>query len=175
MKAGLPVFDFAQAVDQELSAHSLPRPKGSDGLSDEAHAAELLKRMAVWGLKIAAETFGLELEKHQSVMARVSDIVIDAFALDTVVTRTRQVAAGGKVDPVRQAMVRQLTNKAHSRAIESLRGVLSASLKGEALTEALEKAQQLFVFLPHDPDALSETIVQGVLAAGGYPFALQAS
>ena len=174
MKAGLPVFDFAQAVDQELSGHSLPKPRGSDGLSDEAHAAELLKRMAAWGLKVAAETFGLELEKHQAVMARVSDIAMDAFALDTIVTRTRQVAAGGNVDPVRQAMVRQFANRAHARSQEALRGVLAASCKGEVLAQQLEKAAQLSVFLPHDPDALTETIVQGVIAAGGYPFALSA-
>jgi alkylation response protein AidB-like acyl-CoA dehydrogenase len=174
MKAGLPVFDFAQAVDQELAGHSLPRAKGSDGLSDEAHAAELLKRQAAWGLKIAAEAFGLELEKHQAVLARISDIVMDAFALDTIITRTRQVAAGGKVDPVRQAMVRQFANRAHSRSIEALRGVLAASCKGEVLGQQLEKAQALFVYLPHDPDALTETIVQGVLDSGGYPFALSA-
>jgi alkylation response protein AidB-like acyl-CoA dehydrogenase len=172
MKSGLPVFDFAQAIDQELSGHALPRPRGSDGLSDEAHAAELLKRMAAWGLKVAAEAFGLELEKHQAVMARVSDITMDAFALDTIVTRTRQVAAGGNVDPVRQAMVRQFANRAHARSLEALRGVLAASCKGEGLAQQLEKAVQLSVFLPHDPDALTETIVQGVLAAGGYPFAL---
>jgi hypothetical protein len=52
------------------------------------------------------------------------------------------------------------------------RGLLAASCKGEALAQQLEKAEPLSVFLPFDPDAITETIVQGVLASGGYPFSL---
>ena len=87
-----------------------------DALAAEARAAECAKRMALYALKVAAEAFGPELEKHQEVLAALADVVMDAFALDSMVTRTRQSASQGKLDPVRVAMVRPSRTEAHARA-----------------------------------------------------------
>ena len=172
MKAGLPVFDFANATAQELEARALPRPRGSDGLSAEAHAAELLKRMAAYALKVAAEAFGLELEKHQTVLAAISDIVMDAYALDSMVARTRQVAPNGKLDPVRTALVQLFANPACARSAEALRRVLCTAAKGPALAQHLELAAQLTAFAPHNPAELTEVVAKAVEQAQGYPFKL---
>ena len=164
-KGTLPLFDFAQTVDDELSNNALPKEVPTGPLSRAALAAAYLKRMAVYTLKVAAEAFGPELEKQQLVLANVADIVMDAFAVDSMVARTRQVAAS---DPVRIAMTRQFTNVACARSLEAAKRALCASAKGDALTTHLKKVQQLYLYDPFNPLELVETIVEATERGGGY-------
>jgi alkylation response protein AidB-like acyl-CoA dehydrogenase len=170
MKGQLPLLDFAQAVEEELVGHNLPKAQGQDGLGDEALTAELLKRMAVYALKVAVETFGPELDKRQEILAAVADVMMDAFALDSMVARTRQVAAGGEPDPVRVAAIRHFATEAQPRSFDRARRALCAAVEGEALQEKLGRLEQLNRFFPHNPAQLRETLVAAVESAGGYPF-----
>ncbi len=165
MKGALPMFDFAQTVSDELDNDALPKLSPTGPLAQAALTTAYLKRMAAWTLKIAAEAFGPELEKQQLVLASVADIVIDAFAVDSMVARTRQVSA---TDPVRIAMTRLLANAAASRSMEAARRALCASAKGEALTQHLKKLQRLSAYDPFDPVEAVETIVQATQKGGGY-------
>jgi len=168
MKGELPVFDVASTVAEELEAKSLPKAKGNDALSNETLSAEHLKRMALFSLKIATETFGLELEKHQVVLSAIADIMMDSFALDSMITRTRQVAVGGALDPVRVAMIRLFTAQAQLRSFEAARRVLTTAGKGAAI----EKLKALLGFSEQSYQELVETVAAAVEAKGGYPFSL---
>jgi alkylation response protein AidB-like acyl-CoA dehydrogenase len=166
MKGELPVFDYAATVTEELDTKTLPKAKGQDALSAETLAAEYLKRMALFALKVAAEAFGLELEKQQLVLAAIADVMMDAFALDSMITRTRQVAAAGTPDPARVAMIRLFANQAHTRSFDAARRALTSS----KAPQLVEKLAQLQVFLPHSYAELVETVAGAVEKASGYPF-----
>jgi alkylation response protein AidB-like acyl-CoA dehydrogenase len=166
MKGELPVFDYAATVAEEIDAKTLPKPKGQDALSAEAHAAECLKRMALYALKIAAETFGLELDKQQLVLSAISDVMIDAYALDSMVTRTRQAAAGAVLDPTRVAIVRLFANQAHVRSFDAARRAVCSS----KAPQAVEKLAQLVMFQPYSYAELVETVAAAVEKSSGYPF-----
>ena len=165
LKGTLPLFDFAQTVDDELNANALPREVPTGPLSRAALAAAHLKRLAVYALKVAAETFGPELEKQQLVLANVADIVMDAFAVDSMVARTRQVAPS---DPVRIAMTRQFANVACARSLEAGKRALCSSAKGESLTLHLKKVALLGLYDPFNPAELVEVIVEATERGGGY-------
>jgi alkylation response protein AidB-like acyl-CoA dehydrogenase len=165
MKGSLALFDFAQSVDEELNHNALPKEVPTATLARAGLAAACVKRMAAYALKVAAETFGPELEKQQLVQAAVADVVMDAFALDSMVARTRQV--GGQ-DPVRLAMVRQFANAASARSLEAARRALCASSKGEALATHLKKVQALYVHEAFNPLELVEEIASAVERSGGY-------
>ncbi|MDY7228658.1 acyl-CoA dehydrogenase family protein [Hyalangium rubrum] len=170
VKGELPLLAVAQSVEDELTHGTLPRARHEDALSAEERAAECLKRMALYGLKTAAETFGTELEQHQEVLAGLSDVVMDAFALDTMVTRTRQgVDAKGAMDPARVAMTRLFGMEAMTRSFDRTRRALCASAQGEALQAHLAKLAPLQVFTPYNPAELREAVVTAVEQAGGYP------
>ncbi|HEX8699774.1 MAG TPA: acyl-CoA dehydrogenase family protein [Myxococcaceae bacterium] len=169
MKGELPLMAVAQSVEEELAQGTLPRARREDALAAEERAAEALKRMALYGLKVAAETFGLELEQHQEVLAGLSDVVMDAFALDSMVTRTRQCAGNGALDPVRVAMTRLYGMDAMARSFERTRRALCAAAQGEALQGHLKKLAPLQLFAPYNPAELRETVVTAVEQAGGYP------
>ncbi|HZI03585.1 MAG TPA: acyl-CoA dehydrogenase family protein, partial [Archangium sp.] len=169
MKGTLPLFEVAQAVDEDLSAGRLPKARVEDALAAEEQAAENLKRLAIYTLKVAAETFGPELEQRQEVLATVADIVMDAYALDSMVTRTRQAAVDGKLDAARVAMTRQYATDANAHSYNRARRALCATVKGDALQEHLSKVARLELFTPYDPVELRETILEAVEKATGYP------
>jgi alkylation response protein AidB-like acyl-CoA dehydrogenase len=166
MKGELPVFDYAATVAEELDTKTLPKAKGQDALSVETQMAEYLKRMALFALKTAAEAFGLELDKQQVVLAAISDVMMDAYALDSMITRTRQAAAAGTLDPARVAMIRLFANQAHTRSFDAARRALCSS----KAPQAVEKLAQLSMYQPFSYAELVETIAAAVEKAGGYPF-----
>ena len=170
VKGDLPLFAVAGNVAEELSRGERPRARGEDALAPQEVAAESAKRLALHGLRIAAETFGTDLEKHQEVLAALSDVVMDAFALDSMVTRTRQASSQGKLDPVRVALTQLYALDAVPRAYDRTRRALCATLKGDALDTELKRLGTLDVFTPYNPAELRETVVTALESAGGYPF-----
>jgi hypothetical protein len=169
VKSELPLLAVAQSVEQELTQGTLPRARREDELAAEERAAECLKRMALYGLKVAAETFGTELEQHQEVLAGLSDVVMDAFALDSMVTRTRQAASNGTLDATQVAMTRLYGMDAMSRSFERTRRALCGSARGDTLQQHLSRVAPLQLFTPYNPAELRETVVTALEQAGGYP------
>lgn len=169
VKSELPLLAVAQSVEDELTQGTLPRAHREDALAAEEQAAECLKRLALYGLKVAAETFGTELEQHQEVLAGLSDVVMDAFALDSMVTRTRQAASNGTLDATRVAMTRLYGMDATVRSFDRARRALCGSAQGEALQKHLARVAPLQLFTPYNPAELREVVVKALEQAGGYP------
>ena len=172
VKGSLPLFAHAEAVERALAEKQLPAPSGDDALAGAARDAEALKMAALYAMKVAAERFGTEIEKHQEVMAAIADVVMDAYAVDSMVTRTRQSASAAGLDPVMAAMTQAYAADAIARSGERARRALCASSEGAALEKHLAAIAPLFVFRPFDPAALRETVVLAAEEAGGYPLAI---
>ena len=172
VKGSLPLFAQAEAVTKALVEKQVPMPSGGDALAGPTRDAEALKMAALYTLKVAAERFGTEIEKHQEVMAAVADVVMDAYAVDSMVARTRQSGTAPGLDPVKVAMTQAYAADAIARSGERARRALCASSEGEALEKHLAAIAPLFDFRPFDPAALRETVVLAAEEAGGYPLAL---
>jgi alkylation response protein AidB-like acyl-CoA dehydrogenase len=172
VKGSLPLFAHAEAVTKALVEKQVPMPSGGDALAGPTRDAEALKMAALYTLKVAAERFGTEIEKHQEVMAAVADVVMDAYAVDSMVTRTRQSASATGLDPVKVAMTQAWTADAIARSGERARRALCASSDGVALERHLAAIAPLFAFRPFDPAALRETVVLAAEEAGGYPLSI---
>ena len=152
MKGVLPLFD-----------------KALDKVAVEEASVENLKRVARLTLQVAIEAHGPQLEKHQSVLACVADLVMDAFALDAMTSRNRQLAQEKPLEAWRVAAVQRYSNEAHGRALQSVRRAMSACLQGDALKTSVAEASSLLVWLPLDSEAIDETLASAVENARGYP------
>jgi len=169
VKGQLPLFAVAGSVADELARGTFPRSGGADELAAEALAAEHLKRLAIYALKVAVEAYGPEIEQHQEVLAAVADVVTDAFALESAVLRARQAARGGALDPIQVALTRLFAVEARDRAGANTRKVLCASARGADLDRHLGQVAPLAPFTPFDPVSLREAVVSRMEALGGYP------
>lgn len=172
------IFEGTNEINRLLIAGTLLKRamKGQLELFEAPTAApagdayvENLKRLARLTLQVAVEAHGPAIEKHQVVLACVSDLVMDAFALDAMTARNRQLAGVRALEPWREAAVARYSNEAHLRAIGSVRRALSACVRGEALKARLGEAAALHVWLEHDAEALDEVLASAVEAARGYP------
>ena len=172
VKGSLPLFAQAETVARALVGKQVPAPSGSDAVAGAARDAEALKMAALYTMKVAAERFGTELEKHQEVMAAVADVVMDAYAVDSMVTRARQSASVAGLDPVKAAMTQAYAADAMARSGERARRALCASSEGSTLEKHLAAIAPLFVFRPFDPAAQRETVVRAAEEAGGYPLTI---
>jgi alkylation response protein AidB-like acyl-CoA dehydrogenase len=172
LKGQLPLFAQAEAVERALTAKQFPVVTGGDALAGVARDGEALKMAALYTLKTAAERFGPAIEQHQDVMAQVAEVVMDAYAVDSMVVRTHQAAAGGALDPVRAAMTQVWTADAMARSAERARRALCASSESVAVESHLLRISPLFAFRPFDPAKLRETVVRGIESAAGYPAAV---
>ena len=144
---------------------------GDSPASSSADAAvENLKQLARLTLQTAVDVHGHSLEQHQVVLAGVADLVMDAFALDALVARNRQVLAQRKsLEPWREAIARKFANDAHARALSTARTTLSSCVQGAALQQRLSELQSLVLWEPFDAEANDERIASAVEAARGYP------
>jgi alkylation response protein AidB-like acyl-CoA dehydrogenase len=144
---------------------------GDSPASSSADAAvENLKKLARLTLQTAVDVHGHSLEQHQVVLAGVADLVMDAFALDALVARNRQVLAQRKsLEPWREAIARKFANDAHARALSTARTTLSSCVQGAALQQRLSELQSLVLWEPFDAEANDERIASAVEAARGYP------
>jgi hypothetical protein len=91
-------------------------------------------------------------------MAAVADVVMDAYAVDSMVTRTRQSASATGLDPVKVAMTRP-GRRTPSPGAASGPGAACAPPARGALEKHLAAIAPLFAFRPFDPAALRETVV----------------
>jgi alkylation response protein AidB-like acyl-CoA dehydrogenase len=171
-KGTLPLFAQAEAVERALAEKQLPAPSGADALAGAARDAEALKMAALYAMKVAVERFGTEIEKHQEVMAAIADVVMEAYAVDSMVARTRQSAGTGGLDSVKVAMTQAYAADAMARSGERARRALCASSEGSALETHLQRIAPLFAFRSFDPAALRETVVRAAEEAGGYPLTI---
>ncbi|MFO0594337.1 MAG: acyl-CoA dehydrogenase family protein [Myxococcaceae bacterium] len=147
----------------DLFGADVPTPSPKDA------PVENLKKVARLVLQAAVEAHGPKLEHHQAVLAAVSDLIMDAFALDAMAARNRQLEKKRALAPWRTAALQRWSNDAHARALHGARKALSSCVKGDELTQRLKDVEALLVWLPFDAEANDEVLAAAVESARGYP------
>ncbi len=163
---GFPLMEWFEAILADVEGGRLPTFTGP--LAEEQRAAEMTKRIAGYAMKVGVETFGLELEQHQDILASIADACMEAYAIDSMVGRTLATDA---TDPVRLALCKWYAHEAWSHAARKARKAICATVAGDDLKRHLANLEKMFAFVPTPVAELRETIVTRVLEAGKYPFA----
>ncbi len=163
VKGELPLMEAVGELDS-------PVPAASGPLGEERRAGELCKRMALQAMQAAVSTFGTDLEHRQEVLAAIADVVMEAFAIESAVART---LAHDAANPVRAALCRLFTAEARERAYSRARYAITCTLAGDALREGLAALGRWDAYVPWDPVADRETIIEAMEPAGGYPFPIR--
>lgn len=165
------IFEGTNEINRLLVTGTLLKRVGKGALAltppppDDDTPVGRLKRLAFTCLSTAVEQLGTGLEHHQVVLASVSDLLMDVYALESVVARNAQVAPV----PWRAAVEALCVETCHHRAQQAARRVLSSVLSGTARTAALEAARALQSIPDESPEASFDVVSAAVEAAGGYP------
>ena len=134
---------------------------------EESRLVDNAKKIALSTIGIAYQKHGAELEKQQEILMNISDIIMEVFAMESSLLRSRKLAAAG-VGTNAADMSSVLLREAMDGIEISSRNVIGACSNSNALRENMVALRG---FASHDPlDAISlrRNIASRLLAGGRY-------
>ena len=134
---------------------------------EETRLVSNAKKIALFTIGIAQQRYAAELEQQQEVLMNISDIIMETFAMESSLLRSRKLAASGK-EANAADMCAVFLRDAMDRIACSARNVIGTCSSKSALRQ---DAATLRKFAEHDPiDAITlrRNIAQRLLAEGRY-------
>jgi len=118
----------------------------------------------------AAQKYMMEIENHQEILAALSDIVIEAFAMDSTVLRTQKLIERDGETKSQLAIAMTQVALAHSmdKIEAAARKVVADVSEGDMLRTQLVILRRLFKYEPYNVIALTQQIANRVIEAGKY-------
>jgi alkylation response protein AidB-like acyl-CoA dehydrogenase len=161
----LPLFEAASEVLQQLNQPLKSAGNAADAEMTLVHNA---KQIALLTLAVAHQKFGTQLEQQQEIVMNLSDIIMEVFAMESALLRSRKLAAAGGGLNAADACAVYLRD-AIAKVELSSRTILSATVQsGDDLRRYLSRVRE---YANHDPVnsiALRRQIAVRLLASERY-------
>jgi alkylation response protein AidB-like acyl-CoA dehydrogenase len=142
----------------------------ADPLAAEYTLLARAKRLALGLLGDAAAAFGSPVKDEQELLAHVSNIVIDVYAVESGLARTEKIAArGGELAPVAIDSVRVFASDAADRIVHAAKQV-SRALAGRSSGGAGDLIAGIAAHPGVDTVAARRRIADAVIRVGRHPF-----
>jgi len=146
---GLPYMEFLKEVDREIAEGASWASASQGALEREYRAAQVSKRLVAYITRVLVEKDLASLKDKQQHLEILSNMIIDVFAMDSVVNRTRLLKGHGTEsdDTLRLMMTNIFVASANERVIDGVRRLLANEFEGEELRRHL----QLEAIIPRIP------------------------
>jgi alkylation response protein AidB-like acyl-CoA dehydrogenase len=172
MNNRLPVLVAAQKVANELLTLR-PKIESDDGkLTLQKEMVEMSKKIALLVAGAAVQKYMMKLADEQEILASISDMVIEVFAMESALLRAMKSVEkfGDEKSEIQKAMVKVYVNDAFGRVDGFARQALAAIAEGDVLRTQLSALKKLTRFTPVNTVALRREIANAVIKVGRYPF-----
>jgi alkylation response protein AidB-like acyl-CoA dehydrogenase len=136
-------------------------------LAEELRMAENAKKVALFVLGVAYQRFLTELEQEQEVLAASTDIIMNAFAMESAVLRAQKLTASGRGE-LAAKMTAVFARSAMDTVDRAAREALAACSEGDALRMNLSILKRLTKAEPVNAVGLRREIAGRLLEAGTY-------
>jgi alkylation response protein AidB-like acyl-CoA dehydrogenase len=158
---------LVQAV-MKLQAEVLAGPSASsNGEDEQTKLVSNAKKIALFTVGIAYQKYLNALEEQQEIVAALTDIGMNVFAMESVLLRTAKLAAAGKGEIARD-MCAVFLHEAMEIVESSARAVLAASSEGDALRTNLAVLKRFTKSEPVNAIALRRNVAARLLEAERY-------
>ncbi|HEX7317318.1 MAG TPA: acyl-CoA dehydrogenase family protein [Pyrinomonadaceae bacterium] len=160
--------DVARRALEESDAQALP--SSSTTLPDERDLLSRAKRLVLFTLGLAKETFGESLSEQQEVLGHVADITAEVYALESALLRTEKLfaARGEAAAAVQLDIARVYASDAADRMEHSAKQIVAALSDGGDSAQLLEGVRRLTRHAPPNTVAARRRIADAVIRAGRY-------
>jgi len=147
------------------------RPQTSCPLAAEYTLLGRAKRLALVLLADASAAFGNTSKDEQELLAHVSNIVIDVYAIESGLARTEKIAArGGELGPLAMDAVRVFASDAADRIMHAGKQVVRALVGAGRGSGAGDLIAAVAAHPGVDTVAARRRIADAVIRAGRHPF-----
>jgi len=143
----LPLFEAARAILQQTDRARQIEDAARESGDAESSLIRNAKKIALLTLAVAHEKYGTQLEQQQEIIMNLSDIIMEVFATESALLRSRKLAATvGGLNAADACAV--YVRDAIARIELSSRTVLSACVQGDELRRNLSRVRE---YASHDP------------------------
>ncbi len=173
LQGRLDLLPAAQAVAGEVISYSpLSVELPYTPLALQEHMVKMSKKVALIVAGAAAQKLGLDLAKEQEVLAKIADIAIEVFAMESGLLRTlKMVASEGEVKAKHQIAAVKVYVDEMIPVIEMwAKQVLAYVEEGDMLRIQLAGVKKLARYQPIDAVSLNRTIADRIIEREEYPF-----
>jgi alkylation response protein AidB-like acyl-CoA dehydrogenase len=172
LSGALPLFDAAMALLEE------PRPEGRPSADDhgflgaEVRLAKGAKKISLMLLGLAAQKFQARLADQQEVMGYCADVVMETYALESALLRTRKKAEhhGEAAAAHFAAALKVFAEGAVSRIEAAARQALPTIESDEMLATCMDGVARFTDRMPLATIPLRRSLALLTLDKDGYPF-----
>ncbi len=128
------------------------------------------KRLVIFTLGLAKETYGESLSEEQEVLGHVADITAETYALESALLRTEKLVAarGEAAATIQLDIARIYASDAADRMEHSAKQVAAALSDAGNSTELLEAVRRLTRHTPPNTVAARRRIADAIVRAGRY-------
>ena len=153
----IPLVAAAQKVMGELLSGPPPE-SGEEGMRLVGNA----KKIALLAMGLAYQRYLAELEKQQEVLMSISDIMMETFAMESALLRSRKAAQGFALH------AEVLLRDGMARVEVAARNVLAACSEGDALRTNMAVLRRYAKYEPVDSIAMRRKIAEKLSGTGRY-------
>ncbi len=167
MRGQLGLVKAAQGVMGEILGGPAADHTETDGpFADETKIVANAKKIALLTLGLAYQKYLAAIEKQQEVLSGLADIVMNVFAIESVLLRTQKMNAGAESQAA--DMTRVLVRDGMAQIETSARTLLGSCSEGDMLRTNMAVLRRFARYEPVDAIALRRRIARRVLDAGRY-------
>lgn len=173
MQGRLALLQAAQSVADFIMGYSpLAVELPEEPLAYQAHMVGMMKKLTLMVSGLAAQKFGQGLTNEQEILARIADMVIEIFAMESGLLRTKKIVANKGEDKARYqiaatvAYVDQTVPKIEQWA----RQIVARVEEGDTLRAQLAGVKKLSRINPVDLIALKRQVADRIIELEAYPF-----
>ncbi|WP_211747751.1 acyl-CoA dehydrogenase family protein [Paenibacillus sp. Marseille-Q4541] len=164
MKGEIALLQKAQGLQGEL-LQIVPTQEFEGPLGQEEHILDMTKKIFLLVGGLAVQKFGTKLEKEQEALSNLADILIDVFALESALFRTKKQIA--RVSEEKAANMIEMTKVYAYEALERVEAFAKETLtsveSGDMLRMQLSVLKKLTRLTPADTVALKRSIAARVV------------
>jgi len=171
MAGVLPLIPAAKNLANELLSGPSFEDIPAGAFAEEERSLAQAKKVFLLAAGAAVETFRDHLAEHQEIVASLSNVVMDVYAMESSLLRAQKsAAASGAATNLMADAARAFAYDAMDRIEKDARTALAATSHGETLATQLAALRRLAKHAPVDTIAIRRRVADAVLAQNRYPF-----
>ncbi|TKI58981.1 acyl-CoA dehydrogenase [Brevibacillus antibioticus] len=169
MKGELPLMQAASSLQADLMSY-YPEEIEDAPLAMEKHLINITRKIILMVAGSALMKYQQEMSKEQELLAFAADMLIELYAMDSIVKRTEKAMAANGLEAEQQKleMTAVYVHEAFDRIEGWAKEALAAMEEGDELRLRLSILKKLTRRTPINTVALKRSIADRVIEAGAY-------
>ena len=158
-----------QLMDEVLSGPSSGE-EVEGVLAEEQKLVASAKKLGLFAAGAATQKYMMQIEQQQEVMGAIADMVIEVYAMESVLLRTMKLASaqGETAAALPIAMTRVYLSQAMDKIESSARKIIADVAEGDMLRTQMAILRRLAKHEPVNTIALRQQIAEKVIERGRY-------